>query len=304
MKTQLDWSAYAHYGEGDAYADIPAQGGDFARAVAVCIGNRQCQRNERGVMCPSFRVTGEALHSTRERIVALKAVLNGAHVDFTDPRLWAALELCEACKGCKRECPNGVDMAALRIEALAQRHVLRGTPWRTRLFARLPRLLHRVPVLRQGLVLRNRLGVLRALGERWPGIAAQRDLPVPVPVPDPVPVPLPVPEPESVPVPASVLVLSPPPPQPHRVATPREPSALNARRRLVAVGGVGEAAAEGAGAVAAVGTSVCRGCMDFSFRWVCTALCLPIEEKSGSASGRCLLKCVYFKFNSCQRIFH
>lgn len=183
MKTQLDWSAYAHYGEGDAYADIPAQGGDFARAVAVCIGNRQCQRNERGVMCPSFRVTGEALHSTRERIVALKAVLNGAHVDFTDPRLWAALELCVACKGCKRECPNGVDMAALRIEALAQRHVLRGTPWRTRLFARLPRLLHRVPVLRQGLVLRNRLGVLRALGERWPGIAAQRDLPVPVPVP-------------------------------------------------------------------------------------------------------------------------
>ena len=74
--------------------------------------------------------------------------------------------------------------------------------------------------------------------------------------------------------------------------------------RLVAVGGVREAAAAGAGVVAAVGAIEDRGGMDFSFRWVCTALCLPIEEKSGSAAGRCLLKCVYFKFNSCQRIFN
>ena len=106
-------------------------------------------------------------------------------------------------------------------------------------------------------------------------------VPVPVPVPVPDPVPLPVPDPESVLLPESVLSL--PPPQPHREATPSEPSALNARRRLVAVCVDGEAAAAGACAVAAVREREDRGGMDFSFGWVCTALCLPIEEKSGSA---------------------
>ena len=59
MKHHLDWSSYETAGQGDAYAGIPATGGDFARAVAVCIGDRLCQRTPKGVMCPSFRVSGE-----------------------------------------------------------------------------------------------------------------------------------------------------------------------------------------------------------------------------------------------------
>ena len=43
MKTFLDWSAYENAGMGDAYADIPRHGGDFAKAVAVCIDSRQCE---------------------------------------------------------------------------------------------------------------------------------------------------------------------------------------------------------------------------------------------------------------------
>ena len=34
MKPTLDWSAYRDAGMGDAYADIPRHGGNFARAVA------------------------------------------------------------------------------------------------------------------------------------------------------------------------------------------------------------------------------------------------------------------------------
>ena len=41
MKLFLDWSGYQNAGMGDAYADIPKNGGDFAKAVAVCIGSRQ-----------------------------------------------------------------------------------------------------------------------------------------------------------------------------------------------------------------------------------------------------------------------
>ena len=51
MKTKLDWSAYDSYGAADAYAQISTQGGAYGKAAAVCIGNRQCQRTEKGVMC-------------------------------------------------------------------------------------------------------------------------------------------------------------------------------------------------------------------------------------------------------------
>jgi len=37
MKTFLDWSAYDTYGIGDAYSGIPATGGNYAKAVAVCM---------------------------------------------------------------------------------------------------------------------------------------------------------------------------------------------------------------------------------------------------------------------------
>ena len=63
MRTELDWSEYQDRGMGDAYADIPKQGGDFAKAVAVCIRSGVCEQHGRGVMCPSFRVTDQPLLS-------------------------------------------------------------------------------------------------------------------------------------------------------------------------------------------------------------------------------------------------
>jgi ferredoxin len=74
-------------------------------------------------MCPSFRLTLDDTHSTRHRAATLKAALNGEYGKnpFIGPELAEAMELCVACKGCKRECPNGVDVAMLRTEALAQR---------------------------------------------------------------------------------------------------------------------------------------------------------------------------------------
>jgi hypothetical protein len=65
MKNKLDWSTYDSYGEGDAYAQIPAAGGAYGKAASLCIGSRQCQRTDIGVMCPSFRLTHDDAHSTR-----------------------------------------------------------------------------------------------------------------------------------------------------------------------------------------------------------------------------------------------
>ncbi|WP_348759335.1 (Fe-S)-binding protein [Candidatus Methylocalor cossyra] len=180
MDTQLDWSAYDSYGAGDAYAALPVSGGAFGKAAAVCIGNRQCQRTEKGVMCPSFRATLDPAHSTQHRAATLKAALNGEFGPrpFAGPELAAAMDLCVACKGCKRECPNGVDMALLRSEVLAQRWAESGgAPLRERLLAHLPRYAARLRPLNGVLALRERWAFLARLVERWLGIAAQRSLP-------------------------------------------------------------------------------------------------------------------------------
>jgi Fe-S oxidoreductase len=181
MKHHLDWSSYETAGQGDAYAGIPATGGDFARAVAVCIGDRLCQRTPKGVMCPSFRVSGEIAHSPGARVLALKAALNGelGAAPFADARLAEAMELCVGCKGCKRECANQVDMAAIKIEWQAQRNAALGVSRRDQLFAGLPRLLHRRPWLGALIGWRNRSPLLAQLGERWLGVAASRQLPQP-----------------------------------------------------------------------------------------------------------------------------
>ncbi|MDP3872112.1 MAG: 4Fe-4S dicluster domain-containing protein [Methyloversatilis sp.] len=180
MRTELDWSAYDSYGAGDAYAQVPAAGGGFGRAAAVCIGNRQCQRDGNGVMCPSFRATKDPVHSTHHRAQTLKAALNGelGASPFTGPELAAAMDLCVGCKGCKRECPNGTDMALLRTEARAQRwQALGRVPLRERWLAAVPRWLGHLRRLRALLCLRERLPPVAAIAERLTGISARRSLP-------------------------------------------------------------------------------------------------------------------------------
>ncbi len=178
MRTELDWSEYQDRGMGDAYADIPRQGGDFAKAVAVCIRSGICEQHGRGVMCPSYRVTDNPLLSPGGRVQLLKRALNSDEAALTsDQELAEAMDLCVACKGCKRECENNVDMAQIKIEYLAQKLKTESLSWRSRLFAYSPLWLNRYPVLGSLIRWRNKSELLAKSGEKLLGIAAKVPLP-------------------------------------------------------------------------------------------------------------------------------
>lgn len=183
MKTYLDWSAYDTYGMGDAYSGIPINGGNYAKAVAVCMNSRQCQRDGKGVMCPSYRITGDQAHSTQARVQAFKAALNGelGETPFLHPKLAEAMDLCVSCKGCKKECPSAVDMTLIKTEFLAQKNAVAGVSLRARLFGRLPQWLHqRRAGIRALVKLHNDWPLLARLGEKWLGISARRRIAQPL----------------------------------------------------------------------------------------------------------------------------
>ncbi len=179
MKTYLDWSEYKDAGMGDAYADIPRHGGDYAKAIAACINSRQCETLGKQVMCPSYKVSQNPDLSTGGRVRLLKAALSDDPEALFNPALMEAMDQCVSCKGCKRECEANVDMPLIKAEFLAQYRARFGLSWRSQLFARTPHWLHRLPPLRLLIQARNRWPWLARLTERWLGISARATLPEP-----------------------------------------------------------------------------------------------------------------------------
>lgn len=115
--------------------------GGLARAAEACNGNGACRKAD-GVMCPSYQATGDERHATRGRAVLLRAAIEGRLPGaLADDELHEALELCLGCKACKSECPAQVDMARLKVEALAHRHRTHGVPLEARLLGRTHELL-------------------------------------------------------------------------------------------------------------------------------------------------------------------
>ena len=87
------------------------------------------------------------------------------------------MKLCVSCKGCRRECPTGVDMAKMKIEVLAAANKRRGLSLRDRLVAYMPRYAPYAARLAPLMNLRNGVPVLAALMERATGFSAKRPLP-------------------------------------------------------------------------------------------------------------------------------
>jgi FAD/FMN-containing dehydrogenase/Fe-S oxidoreductase len=99
-------------------------GGSLERAAERCVGVGACRKASGGVMCPSYRATGDEQHSTRGRARLLWEMLAGdlRQEGFQSEAVHEALDLCLSCKACKTECPVQVDMAAYKAEFLARHY--------------------------------------------------------------------------------------------------------------------------------------------------------------------------------------
>ncbi|MCI4430109.1 MAG: FAD-binding protein [Burkholderiales bacterium] len=180
----LDWSAWNVQADPVSEATTPpGSGGDttggFAKAVEMCNNNGHCRKFDAGTMCPSYRVTRDERHLTRGRANTLRLALSGQFGTqaLTSEAMFETMDLCVSCKGCKRDCPTGVDMAKMKIEFLAHYKARHGHSMKDRLVAQLPdyaAAASRVPWLAN---LRDTLPGAAWISEKLLGLSALRSLP-------------------------------------------------------------------------------------------------------------------------------
>ncbi|ACI93805.1 D-lactate dehydrogenase [Afipia carboxidovorans OM5] len=167
FKTELDWSAW------------PGAAGGFQGAVEMCNNNGACRKLEGGVMCPSYRATRNEKDVTRGRANTLRLAISGqlGPNALSSDEMMETLKLCVSCKGCRRECPTGVDMAKMKIEVLAARVKTHGLTLHSRLVGYLPHYASLASTFAPLVNLRNKSKLLRWALEKTAGFSAKRDLP-------------------------------------------------------------------------------------------------------------------------------
>jgi FAD/FMN-containing dehydrogenase/Fe-S oxidoreductase len=124
------WQPQTHF-------KFPEDNGSLANAALRCVGVGKCRNYESGVMCPSFRATREEEHSTRGRAHLLWEMTRGDVVkgQWQNEEVKKSLDLCLSCKGCKSDCPVGVDVATYKSEFLSHYYEHRSRPRNAYAFA-------------------------------------------------------------------------------------------------------------------------------------------------------------------------
>ena len=105
-------------------------------SIEQCNGAGDCRKSNviGGTLCPSFKVSGDELKTTRARANVLREILTrGGDISLVKEEL----DSCLACKGCRSECPSNVDMTRLRAEILQHFYDKHGTPFRSFMVARM-----------------------------------------------------------------------------------------------------------------------------------------------------------------------
>ncbi|HYM75472.1 MAG TPA: FAD-linked oxidase C-terminal domain-containing protein [Candidatus Dormibacteraeota bacterium] len=163
---------------------FPLDNGSLSHAALRCVGVGKCRREEGGVMCPSWRATHEEEHSTRGRAHLLWEMTQGARRGdgiirdgWRSEEVKHSLDLCLACKGCKSDCPVGVDVATYKAEFLSHYYEGRVRPLNAYAFGNID-FWASVASKAPGLVnLTTQLPFLSDIAKAVGGIPAQRKIP-------------------------------------------------------------------------------------------------------------------------------
>ncbi|HBE40059.1 MAG TPA: FAD-binding oxidoreductase [Bacteroidales bacterium] len=180
MNTFLRYVPGQKVPEPDTIFDFSSTDG-ILRAAEKCNGSGDCRKTKMigGTMCPSFMATGEEKDCTRARANILREFLSADKSNPWDHReIYDILELCLSCKGCKSECPSGVDIAKLKAEFLQHWHDKHGIPLRTILIVYITKI-NRIGSIAPPLFnffVRNK--ITSGLFKRVIGVAEKRSVPV------------------------------------------------------------------------------------------------------------------------------
>jgi FAD/FMN-containing dehydrogenase/Fe-S oxidoreductase len=165
--------------EPETHFQFPEDQGSLSQASLRCVGVGACRREEGGLMCPSYRATREEEHSTRGRAHLLWEMTQGGVIrdSWKSEEVKQSLDLCLACKGCKSDCPVGVDVATYKAEFLSHYYEGRLRPRSAYAFGNIDfwaRLASHAP----GLVnVTTQLPFLREIAKLAAGIPLQRSIP-------------------------------------------------------------------------------------------------------------------------------
>ena len=168
-----------HPWEPETHFHYPEDHGSLPHATLRCVGVGKCRRESGGVMCPSYRVTHEEEHSTRGRAHLLWEMTQGEVITgrWQDEQVKRSLDLCLSCKGCKSDCPVGVDVATYKAEFLSHYHEERPRPLSAHAFGHID-LWARLASFAPGLAnLTTQLPVFSDLAKVVVGIPQERRIP-------------------------------------------------------------------------------------------------------------------------------
>jgi FAD/FMN-containing dehydrogenase/Fe-S oxidoreductase len=180
MNTFLRYPAGRETRSLETYFDFSVTDG-IIRGAENCNGSGDCRKSEiiGGLMCPSFMATRDERNSTRARANILREFLSAEAKDpWDNEQIHEILDLCLSCKGCKSECPSGVDISKMKSEFLQHWNDKHGISLRTRIIANI-HLFNRVGSLLPSLynfVIGNTF--LAAILKKITGFASQRSIPL------------------------------------------------------------------------------------------------------------------------------
>ena len=166
------WEPQTHF-------QFPEDHGSLAHATLRCVGVGKCRNYEGGVMCPSFRVTREEKHSTRGRAHLLWEMTKRDVIKdgWRDEQVKNSLDLCLSCKGCKSDCPVGVDVATYKAEFLSHYYESRFQPRSAYAFGNIDIWARMASYAPRLVNVTTQMPVLRDMAKLIAGMPPQRSIP-------------------------------------------------------------------------------------------------------------------------------